>query len=220
MQIDEKVLRRIIEEVLREHAGTQAPSIEDIPVGVSNRHIHLTLEDTEVLFGKGAVLHVKKQSRQPGQYAAEETVTLHGPKGSIRNVRVLGPFRPYTQVEISKTDGFLLGVSAPVRESGDLDGTPGIVLEGPAGRLELKRGVIVAKRHIHLSVERANALGVQNKEVVSVETGGCRGCVLKNVMIHVSDRFAPEMHVDTDEANACELKNGQMIRIKKAQTCS
>lgn len=217
MQIDEKVLRRIIEQVLREQAEAQGPTIEDIPVGVSNRHIHLTLEDTETLFGKGAVLHVKKQSKQPGQYAAEETVTLHGPKGSIRNVRVLGPFRPYTQVEISKTDGFQLGVNAPVRDSGDLSGTPGIVLEGPAGRLELKQGVIVAKRHIHLSVERANQLGCRDNEAVSVETEGCRGCVLKNVIVHVSDRFAPEMHVDTDEANACELKNGQFIRIKRAQ---
>jgi putative phosphotransacetylase len=168
------------------------------------------------LFGKGSELHVKKALRQPGQFAAEETVDLRGPKGGLlRQVRILGPIRPESQVEISRTDGRQLGVSAPVRESGVLHDTPGLVLEGPAGRIELRRGVIVAWRHIHLSESCARFLRVCDKETVCVETEGPRACVLKNVLVRVSDKFQPEMHVDTDEANACGLKSGDSICIRK-----
>jgi putative phosphotransacetylase len=190
--------------------------LQGIPVGVSNRHVHLSRSDMAALFGEGAKLHVKKALRQPGQFAAEETVTLRGPTDAVfRQVRILGPLRPESQVEISEADGRRLGISAPIRESGALEDTPGLVLEGPVGRVELRRGVIVAWRHIHLSVGVAGFLDVCDKERVCVETGGPRACVLKNVLVRVSDKFQPEMHVDTDEANACGLKNGDIIRICK-----
>jgi len=235
MVIDEKVMEaaiaRAIRDCMAEKSGTTnctavpaapaAPAVTgapvDIPVGVSNRHVHLSQSDLESLFGKGAELHVMKQLKQPGQFAAEETVTLRGPKGIFKKVRVLGPVRPDSQVEISKTDGFALGVSAPVRESGVLDGTPGITLEGPLGTLELPRGVIVAQRHIHLSEEQAAGWGVKDKDIVCVETSGTRGCILKNVVVRVSDRFEAEMHVDIDEANACEMKNDDIIKIMKVR---
>lgn len=213
--MDEKVLMSIVEKVVRECMSGDQKSVEDIPVGVSNRHIHLSKADLEALFGPGAELHVKKNLKQPGQFASEEVLTVVGPKGSLKKVRVLGPVRAESQVEVSKTDARQLGVDAPVRESGDLAGTPGIVLEGPAGRIELSRGVIAAQRHIHLDVETARALNVKDKDTVCVETFGQRGCVLKNVTVRVSEKFAPEMHVDTDEANACQMKDNDMIRIKK-----
>ena len=190
--------------------------LQTIPVGISNRHVHLCQQDLAQLFGAGALLHTKKELRQPGQFAAEEVVNLRGPNGAvIQRVRVLGPIRPESQVEISLTDGFALGIAVPVRESGNLDGTPGLVLEGPAGSVTLSRGVIAAWRHIHLSEESARFLRVHDKEMVSVESEGLRGCVLKNVLVRVSNRFLPEMHIDTDEANACGLKNGDIIRIQK-----
>lgn len=212
--MDEKVLMSIVEKVVRECMNNQK-TVEDIPVGVSNRHIHLSQADLEALFGPGAVLHNKKDLKQPGQYACEEVLTVVGPKGSLKKVRVLGPVRKESQIEVSKTDARTLGIDAPVRESGDLAGTPGIVLEGPCGKVELTHGVIVAQRHIHLDVDTARALNVKDKDMVCVETFGQRGCILKNVTVRVSEKFAPEMHVDTDEANACQMKDNDMIRIKK-----
>jgi len=208
------MLMSIVERVVRECMANQK-SVEDIPVGVSNRHIHLSQADLEALFGPGAVLHNKKDLKQPGQFACEEVLTVIGPKGSLKKVRVLGPVRPESQVEVSKTDARTLGVTAPVRESGVLAGTPGVVLEGPCGKVELTHGVIVAQRHIHLDPETANALNVKDKDSVCVETFGERGCILKNVTVRVSSKYAPEMHVDTDEANACQMKDNDMIRIKK-----
>ena len=208
------MLMSIVERVVRECMANQK-SVEDIPVGVSNRHIHLSQADLEALFGPGAVLHNKKDLKQPGQFACEEVLTVIGPKGSLKKVRVLGPVRPESQVEVSKTDARTLGVTAPVRESGVLAGTPGVVLEGPCGKVELDHGVIVAQRHIHLDPETANALNVKDKDSVCVETFGERGCILKNVTVRVSSKYAPEMHVDTDETNACQMKDNDMIRIKK-----
>lgn len=217
MEIDEKVIRQIVEQIMAGMDISTSGGPQDIPVGVSNRHVHLTQADLETLFGPGAVLHCKKELKQPGQFAAEETVTLRGPKGgAMGKVRVLGPVRKASQVEISKTDGFALGVKAPVRESGVLEGTPGITLEGPAGTLTLTKGVIVAQRHIHLSKPEAELWGVKDKDIVEVEIGGERGVTMKNVLVRVSDKFVPEMHVDTDEANACGMKNGDIVQIKKA----
>lgn len=185
-----------------------------IPVGISNRHAHLSRKDMDILFGKGSELHLKKELRQPGQFAAVETVNLRGPSNAVvERVRVLGPLRQESQVEISRTDNYQLGLSAPVRESGRLEGTPGIVLEGPFGSVELARGVIIAWRHIHLSEISAKLLQVHDREIVSVETAGMRGCVFKNVMIRVSNQFEPEMHIDMDEANACGVNNNELIWI-------
>ena len=172
-------------------------------VETSARHVHLSAEHIEALFGKGATLTNKKELSQPGQYACEERVKLVGPKKEIANVIILGPARPATQVEISFTDARTLGVTAPVRESGDIAGTPGITLKGPAGELTLENGVIIAKRHIHITPEDAEALGVADKEIVKVKISGTgRATIFDDVVIRVKSSFATAMHIDTDECNA------------------
>lgn len=185
-----------------------------IVVGVSNRHVHLSKEDLEVLFGKGYQLTPVKDLRQPGQFAAKETVTIVGPKGAIENVRVLGPIRKETQVEISRTDAFKLGLNPPVRDSGDLDGTPGIVIVGPAGVVVKNKGVILAKRHIHMHPKDAQHYGVKDKDIVKVIVEkGERRLIFDDVLVRVREDFALEFHVDTDEANAAMLNNGDLVYI-------
>ena len=184
-----------------------------VPIGVSNRHIHLDRADMDILFGQDSELTFKKELGQPGQYAAEETVTLHGPKGELGRVRVLGPLRNESQVEVSDTDGFALGVRPPIRESGKLKGTPGVTIAGPKGTIEKDTGTIAALRHVHLDPETAQRIGVKDKQMVKVEIGGLRGGILHNVLIRVSEQFAPEMHIDVDEANAFGVKNGDRAYI-------
>ncbi len=185
----------------------------EVIVGVSSRHIHLTREHADVLFGKGYRLEKLKSLRQPGQYACEETVIVTGPKGSIPNVRVLGPERSYTQLEISKTDGYVLGVSTEVRDSGDIDNTPGIKVTGPKGTLILDKGVIIPFRHLHLHPSNAEELGVKDKDLVAVKTNGDRMVILENVLCRVSDKYMLEFHLDTDEANASGLRTGDLVQI-------
>lgn len=184
-----------------------------VPVGISNKHLHLNKEDLETLFGVGHELHPSKELKQPGQYAAEEKVDLVGPKGMLKGVRVLGPVRAETQVELSLTDARTLGVSVCVKESGKLDNTPGLKLIGPAGETEIKRGAIAALRHIHLSTEQAIEAGVVDKQMVSVSVPGERGLVFNNVLIRAGDAYEREMHVDTDEANAAGLVNCAEVEI-------
>ncbi len=172
-------------------------------VETSARHVHLTEEHIEVLFGKGATLTKKKDLSQPGQFASEQRVTLEGPKKSIPNVSILGPARSATQVEISFTDARTLGVNAPVRESGDIAGSGPIRIVGPAGALEIAEGVIVAKRHIHLTPEDAEAFGVKEKEIVMLRIESPeRTTVFDDVVIRVNAKFKAAAHLDTDEANA------------------
>ena len=163
----------------------------------------------------GYELTKKGDLKQPGQFASNETVTVRGPKGEFKNVRSLGPVRSKSQVEISKTDSFRLGIKPPVRESGDLAGTPGVELVGPKGTLALPEGAIVALRHIHMTPEQAMAMGVKDKDVVEVETFGERSGVFGDVLVRVSDKFSLEMHVDIDEANACALKNNDYVILRK-----
>lgn len=184
-----------------------------VPIGVSNRHIHLSREDMDILFGPGSELTHKKTLKQPGQFASEETVTVRGPKGALNKVRVLGPLRGETQLEISVADGFALGVKPPIRESGKLENTPGIIIEGPCGTVEKDHGVIAALRHIHMTPEIATQVGVSDKDFVNVEVCGVRGVTLHNVLVRVSDKYALEMHVDVEEANAVGVKNDQMVTI-------
>ena len=184
-----------------------------VPIGVSNRHIHLDRADMDILFGQDSELTFKKELGQPGQYACEETVTLHGPKGELGRVRVLGPLRSESQVEVSVTDGFALGVRPPIRESGKIEGTPGVTIIGPKGTIEKDTGTIAALRHIHLDPETAQRIGVKDKQMVKVEIRGLRGGILHNVLIRVSEQFAPEMHIDVDEANAMGVKNGDRAYI-------
>lgn len=171
-------------------------------VCISNRHVHLSTEHLEQLFGTGYALTKWKDLLQPGQYAAKETVTLKGPKGTVERVRVLGPSRRESQVEISGTDQFKLGVYAPVRESGQLKNTPGICIVGTSGQVSLKRGVIRAWRHIHMTPEDGLRFRVRNRDRVQVRLKGDRATVLEHVLIRITDSSALEMHVDTDEANA------------------
>ena len=173
-----------------------------ILVETSARHIHLTNEAVEILFGKGHELTKKKDLSQPGQFACEEKVEVVGSKSSLK-LSVLGPVRPENQVELSFTDARTLGVTAPVRESGDIAGTPGILLKGPAGELAIENGVIIAKRHIHVTPEDAAALGVSDKEIVKVKICGTgRSLIFDDVVIRVKSTFATAMHIDTDECNA------------------
>ena len=172
-------------------------------VETSARHVHLTEEHIEALFGKGASLTPKKDLSQPGQFACEERVTVVGPKKSIPNVIILGPARPASQVEVSLTDARTLGVVAPVRESGDIAGSGACKLVGPCGEVELSEGVIAAKRHIHLTPETAAEIGVEDKQIVSVKLDSAdRTTVFGDVVCRVSPKFAPAMHIDTDESNA------------------
>ena len=172
-------------------------------VETSARHVHLTEEHIETLFGKGHALTHKKDLSQPGQFACEERVTVVGPKKSIANVIVLGPARPASQVEVSLTDARTLGVEAPVRESGDVAGSGACKLVGPAGEVELTEGVIAAKRHIHLTPADAEGFGVADKEIVCVKVESAdRSLIFGDVVVRVSPKFAAAMHIDTDEANA------------------
>ena len=170
----------------------------------SGRHIHVTREDLDVLFGKGFELDQKKMLSQPGQFASSCKVTVTGPKGSL-NLSILGPCRKETQVELSFTDARTLGLDCPVRESGVLAGSPGCTVTGPNGSVELKQGCIIAKRHIHMPPEFAAELGVQDKEIVQVKVGGDRALIFDEVVCRVSPNYANFMHVDYDEINAASL---------------
>ena len=170
----------------------------EVPVGISNKHIHLSRKDMDILFGEGSELTKKADLKQPGQFAAEEQVVIEGPKGSAK-LRVLGPFRKETQVELAMTDCRTLGVAAPIRQSGDLEGTPGIKITGPNGSVEIDHGVIVALRHVHLSADQAAEAGVVDQQIVSVKVGGERGLTFDNVVILCGNGHTAEFHVDTDE---------------------
>lgn len=187
-----------------------------IEVEASGRHAHLSKADVEKLFGKGYTLTKKSDLSQPGQFACRERITVQGPKRAIENVIILGPERPETQVEISATDAFMLGIDAPVRMSGQIAGTPGAKLIGPAGELEISKGVIIAKRHIHITPEDASRFGIADNEDVDVTIPGERSMTLHNVTARVSPSFATYMHIDYDEANACGYSKGMVGLIQKA----
>jgi putative phosphotransacetylase len=180
---------------------------------VSNRHIHLCAADLEKLFGAGHTLTKIKDLMQPGEHACAETVKVAGERGTIDRVRILGPLRKATQVEISRTDSFTLGVAAPVRSSGDVAGSAAVTLAGPKGSVTLTEGCIVAKRHVHMTVADAAFYGLKDNEIISVRCGGERGLVFENVLARVSDKMALECHLDTDEANAAGVKNGDKVII-------
>lgn len=184
-----------------------------VPAAASNRHIHVSAQDLETLFGKGYALKPERALSQPGQFAASETVTIAGPKGRIDQVRVLGPARGKTQVEILTTDAFRLGVKPVVRISGDIEGTPGATIIGPAGTVELTNGVIVAMRHVHISIEQAAWLGLQNGDIASIRKDGVRALVLENVPVRCGEGHNLELHLDMEEANAGSIKNGELLEI-------
>ena len=182
-----------------------------VPLEASGRHVHLTREQVMALFG-----HDLTQTRplsQPGQYLAQERVTVIGPKGKMENVAVLGPARKAAQVEISLTDGKTLGIQPPVRQSGDVDGTPGCILEGPRGKVELTQGVLIAQRHIHLTPENGKHFGVRDGQVVKLQTFTQRPVIFEDTVVRISKDFRAAVHLDYDEANACGFRTGDLGRI-------
>ena len=183
-------------------------------VETSARHVHVTAETLAVLFGEGHALTNKKDLSQPGQFACEERIDVVGPKNTLKNVSILGPIRPADQVELSATDARSIGIAAPIRESGDVAGTPGCKLVGPCGEVEIKEGVIVAKRHIHMTPADAATFGVQDKQIVwvKIDTDG-RKAILGDVVVRVSEKFKLAMHIDTDESNAVSCARDQMGEI-------
>jgi len=186
-----------------------------LPIALSNRHVHLSQKDLDILFGEGYQLTKLRDLSQPGQFACEEKVDLVGPKKTIKGVRILGPVRSKTQVEISISDAITLGVEPVVRNSGDLAGTPGVKIVGPKGEIDLEEGVIVAARHIHMHTNDAPEFGVKDKDIVSVKVDGVRGLIFNNVLVRVSDESQLEMHVDIEEGNAAGVKNGDIVEIIK-----
>lgn len=194
-----QALLKAVQEASKENAASNATGV---PVGISNRHIHLSQADLDQLFGAGYQLTPMKELSQPGQFACKETVTICGPKGAIEKVRVLGPVRKETQIEIVAGDCFKLGVKAPAKLSGDLGGTPGITVVGPKGSVQTAQGLIVAQRHIHMAPADAQAYGVQDGQIVKIRVGGLRGGIYDNVAIRVTTSSKLECHLDTEEANA------------------
>ena len=187
----------------------------EVEIGVSNRHVHLCKKDLETLFGKNFELEIKNNLKQPGQYASTSLVTIQTEKDKIEKVRVLGPVREYTQVEISKTDAYKLGLNPPIRESGDLKESSPIEIIGPNGSIKLNEGCIIATRHIHISKEQIKELGLENVKKVSVELPGEKGGIINNVSLKLTENAYLELHLDTDDANAHLIKTGDFGRIIK-----
>lgn len=222
MSMDPQMIQTIVREVLASlEVDTQQPPDSSVPIAISARHVHLSEEHVEQLFGQGYQLTKRADLSQPGQFAAEETVHVAGPKGSFSRVRVLGPARKLTQVEVSQTDTITLGVTAPLRESGDIRGSAPITLIGPKGSVHLKEGLIVAQAHIHMSPQDAVRYQVKDQQLVEVFIDSDRPLKLQKVKIRVSERYRLEMHIDTDEANAAFLqKKGRGQLIQAGETTS
>lgn len=205
----------IAQAVQKAIADYEAIESDQIKIGVSQRHVHLSREDLDILFGKGYEL-TKKKTLMGREYASNEVVTLVGPSlKAIENVRILGPVRKNTQVEISRTDTFVLKVSPPVRPSGKVEGSERLVLVGPKGSVYLKEGVIIANRHIHLTPEYADRHNIKDNDYVDVLVMGIKPTKFYDVQVRVRDDFNVEMHIDTDDANSANLKNGALVKIIK-----
>lgn len=185
----------------------------EVTIGVSNRHVHMTKEHLEILFGKDFELENIKNLNQPTQFSSSSKVTIIGPKGQIEGVRVLGGVRSYTQVEVSKTDAFKLGVNPPVRESGEIEGSEPITIVGPKGEIKLNEGCIIASRHIHITPKQVEMYGLSGINFVDVLVGGIKGGILTNVSVKVSELSYFELHLDTDDANAHLIKDGELGKI-------
>ena len=212
MTLNEQQIKAIVDKIVGEIGGKEG----DIPVGISNRHIHLSREHVDILFGKGYKLTPIKDLSQPGQFACKEQLTIIGPSmRAIEGVRVLGPERKKSQVEISRTDSYTLKVKPPVRESGDIAGSAPITIVGPKGIVTLDEGCIIANRHIHMSLEEAERFGVVDGEYADVELNGERRSLFYDVQIRAHKDFRLEMHIDTDDANAAGVGNGFKAKLIK-----
>ncbi len=211
--MDNRELQQIADLIAEEIRNQLTGTNQAIKFGISNRHIHLSEADKAILFGENYKLTKLKDLRQPGQFACTETVTINGPKGEIENVRILGPERKQTQVEISQSDSIKLGISAPLRESGDLADSSPITVIGPKGSLALSEGAITALRHIHMSTSEAEKFGVHNGQIVSVKVNTPKGGTLDHVLVRSGDAHRLEMHIDTDEANAMGIQPNQNVEL-------
>ncbi|HSR05484.1 MAG TPA: phosphate propanoyltransferase [Proteiniclasticum sp.] len=206
MERDE--LKNLIVETIKKYSDSLY-----VPVGVSNRHIHVRREDLDRLYGKGYELTKLKDLKQPGEFAANETLEVKTDKGSFKKVRILGPVRGATQVELSLSDSYALGLKIPIRESGKIKDSASVTLVGPNGEVTIPVGVIAAYRHIHMPEDKAREYGFRNGDIVSVEKEGPRGLVFNDVMLRVSPKYALEMHIDVDEANAGDIRSGDLLKI-------
>lgn len=209
--ITEQQLIKIVTQAVIKELSTRDD--DKVPVGISVRHIHLTRSNIDWLFGRNYQLTPKKALSQPGQFACEECLDVIGPKGVLTKVRVLGPERNATQVELSQTDCRTIGITAPVRDSGDLEGTPGIKLRGPLGEIEIPKGVIIADRHIHMSPADAERFGLKDGDRVKVKIDGVKPGVMEHVLIRSGEKHRLDMHIDTDDGNAFMLKQGQLVTV-------
>lgn len=210
-----EALLAAVQAAAKETPAAAAGAGDEIPVGISNRHVHLSQSDVERLFGSGYQLTPMKDLSQPGQFACKETVTLCGPKGAIEKVRVLGPARSQTQIELLAGDAFKLGVKVPVKLSGDLQGTPGLTIVGPQGSVQTANGVIAAQRHIHMTPADAQRLGVQDGQLVCIRVEGLRGGIYSKVAIRVTTSSQLECHLDMEEANAMGVTSATTVKIVK-----
>ena len=212
-QLVASITQAVLKQLQRHGSQPAAATSNKIPVGISNRHLHLSQADIQTLFGSDAKLTTMKDLSQPGQFACNEKVILAGPKGVIEGVRILGPARKQTQVEISPADAVKLGIKPPIRDSGELAGSAGLTLIGPAGAVTLLEGVIIAARHIHMHPTDAARFGVADRQRVSVRFNGPRGVIFQEVLIRVSTQYALELHLDLDEANAACIHNGDTVEL-------
>lgn len=184
-----------------------------VPVGISMRHIHLSRREVDALFGRSYFLTPLRPLSQPGQFACQEYLDVIGPKGVLHKVRILGPERPEAQVELAQTDCRTIGISAPVRASGHIEGTPGVLLQGPRGVLSLTQGVIIADRHLHMSTAQAAAFGLADGDTVRIRVDGGKPGILDGVLVRAGDRYELDLHLDTDDANAFQLRQGQLVTV-------
>ncbi len=219
MSIAPPIDRRLVEQIVREIVLAQVggpPGKPNLVVSVSARHVHLTDQDVETLFGAGHKLTVAKELYQDGFFAAEETVMVVGPRRRmLPTVRILGPTRPESQVELAFTDGISLGIDLPIRSSGDVDGTPGCVLVGPQGVVELKRGVIRAARHVHMGPADAAFYGVHDQDRMSLRVDSGCDTTFNNLLVRVGKKIKLEVHLDTDEGNACDIDHASSVELMK-----
>lgn len=184
-----------------------------VPVGISMRHIHLSRREVDALFGRTYQLTPLRPLSQPGQFACQECLDVIGPKGVLHKVRILGPERPQAQVELAQTDCRTIGIKAPVRASGNVEGTPGVLLQGPRGVLSLSQGVIIADRHLHMSTAQAAAFHLKDGDTVRIQIDGGKPGILDGVLVRAGDRYELDLHLDTDDANAFQLKQGQLVTV-------
>ena len=222
--VDERIIQEIVHQCLAasrrpvDLVATLSPGDLRIITGVSNRHVHLCREDLTELFGEGYELTPLKELSQPGFFSARETLIVGGPKGALTGIRILGPLRKTTQIEISLSDGRYLGVVPPVRQSGEVGPSPALTLIGPRGTVVNNTGVIAAWRHIHMDEAQAGRLDIRNGEMVSVRTSGSRALVLDNVVVRTAKDMATQLHIDTDEGNSANIQTGDIVEIVRAHT--